>query len=57
MEIDEKINKHNEMIKQRVIGCNRCHRITGEKGVTLIKGKDSYYCTECYMYLKNRGLQ
>lgn len=26
-------------------------------GVTLIKGKDSYYCIDCYMFLKNRGLQ
>ena len=47
----------NEEPKYKVIGCNRCHRLTGEKGVTLIKGKDSYYCIDRYMYLKNRGLQ
>ena len=47
----------------RLIGCKRCHRLSGEKdkisgkSITLIKGKDSYYCTECYMYLKNRGKQ
>ena len=48
--------------KYKVLACNRCHRVSGEKdsrgkGVTLIKGKDSYYCIDCYMYLKNRRKQ
>ena len=59
----DKEEKKNEWIgfsekpKLRVVACNRCHRASGEKGVTLIKGKDSYYCIDCYMYLKNRGKQ
>lgn len=28
----------------KYVGCNKCHSI----GVTLIKGKDSYYCPTCY---------
>ena len=38
----------NEPRKFRFIGCNLCHRLSGEKGVTLVKGPDSYYCTSCY---------
>jgi len=52
------MNKYDKLPDTyRVLACNRCHRESGDKGVTLIKGKDSYYCIDCYMYLKNRGKQ
>ena len=46
----------NEQPKYRVIACKFCHRTSGEKGVTLIKGEDSYYCQSCYnaLMLKKR---
>ena len=47
--------KENKKIKYKVIACNKCHKASGEKGVTLIKGKDSYYCKECYNKLNKKG--
>ena len=34
----------------KYIACKNCHKT----GVTLIKGKDSYYCKFCYDKIINR---
>lgn len=38
--------------KIKVVGCNKCHN----SGITLYKGKDSYYCKDCMNKLKEKGL-
>lgn len=37
--------------KLNVVACKLCKRVSGEKGVTLIKRPDSYYCVSCYNML------
>lgn len=41
---NSKKQKEKQQKVIRYVGCNKCHRV----GVTLIKGKDSYYCKECF---------
>ena len=36
--------------KIKVVACNKCHN----SGITLYKGKDSYYCKDCMNKLKKK---
>ena len=42
--------EHPEKYVKRYIACNKCHRT----GVTLRRGPDSYYCTDCYNELMRK---
>lgn len=48
---NSKNQKEKEVKTIKVIGCNRCHRTN----VTLRKGKDSYYCVDCYNIIQKRN--
>lgn len=41
---NSKTQKEKKAKTIKMVACNKCHRI----GVTLKKGKDSYYCVDCY---------
>lgn len=48
---DSKTQKEKSSKKIRYVGCNKCH----QTNVTLIKGKDSYYCKECIEKISKKG--
>lgn len=48
---NSKNQKTKENKKIKVIGCNRCH----QTGVTLRKGKDSYYCEDCFNIIQKKN--
>lgn len=48
----KQLDRLENPIKIKVVGCNSCHRT----GMTLYKGKDSYYCKNCMNKLKEKGL-
>lgn len=49
-------NSKNQKVKNqnsrpiKYVACNKCHQL----GKPLIKGKDSYYCVDCFNKLKNK---
>lgn len=47
---DSKTQKEKSAKTIRYVGCNKCHRTD----VTLIKGKDSYYCKECLIKISKK---